>query len=59
MIFTLTPNIIWVIESRKMRWAGHVARMGMMRNAYKVLVCKPVLTADFPPFFGGVTFDVV
>jgi len=23
-----SPNIIWVIKSRRMRWAGHVARMG-------------------------------
>jgi hypothetical protein len=23
-----TPNIVWVIKSRRMRWAGHVARMG-------------------------------
>jgi hypothetical protein len=27
--------------SRKMRWAGHVARMGEMRNAYKILLGKP------------------
>jgi len=24
-----TPNIVWVIKSRRMRWAGHVARMGI------------------------------
>jgi hypothetical protein len=29
-----------VIKWRKMRWAGHVARMGEMRNAYKILVGK-------------------
>ena len=23
-----SPNIVWVIKSRRMRWAGHVARMG-------------------------------
>jgi hypothetical protein len=28
-------NIIRMIKSRKMRWAGHVAHMGEMRNAYK------------------------
>jgi hypothetical protein len=38
--FHATPNIIKVIKSRKMRWAGHVAHMGEMRNAYKVLVGK-------------------
>jgi len=31
-------HIIRVIKSRKMRWAGQVASMGEMRNAYKVLV---------------------
>jgi hypothetical protein len=35
-----TPNIIRVIKSRIMRWAGHVARMGEMKNAYKILVGK-------------------
>ena len=30
-----------VIKSRRMRWAGHVARMGEKRGAYKVLVGKP------------------
>jgi hypothetical protein len=30
-----------MIKSRKMRWAGHVARMGEMRNAYRILVGKP------------------
>jgi hypothetical protein len=28
-----SPNIIWVIKSRRMRWAGHVARMGEGRGA--------------------------
>jgi hypothetical protein len=32
---------IRVNKSRKMRWTGHVAYMGEMRNAYKVLVRKP------------------
>jgi hypothetical protein len=30
-----------VIKSRRMRWAGHVARMGEKRNAYRILVGKP------------------
>jgi len=30
------PNIILVIKSRRMRWAGHVARMGDRRSAYRV-----------------------
>jgi hypothetical protein len=32
------PNIVRVIKSRKMMWAGHVARMGEGRGAYRVLV---------------------
>jgi hypothetical protein len=36
-----SPNIIRVIKSRRMRWAGHVARMGEKRNAYRILVGKP------------------
>jgi hypothetical protein len=34
-----SPNIIRMINSRRMRWAGHVARMGK-RNAYRILVGK-------------------
>jgi hypothetical protein len=30
-----------MIKLRRMRWAGHVARMGEMINAYKILVGKP------------------
>ena len=33
-----SPNIIRVIRSRRMRWVGHVARMGDKRRAYSVLV---------------------
>jgi hypothetical protein len=33
-----SPNIIRVIKSRRMRWAGHVARMGEGRGAYMILV---------------------
>ena len=35
-----SPNIIWVIKSRRMRWAGHVAHMGERRGIYKVLMGK-------------------
>ena len=34
-------NIVRVIKSRRMRWAGHVARMGEERGVYRVLVGKP------------------
>jgi hypothetical protein len=36
-----SPSIIRKIKSRRMRWAGHVARMGEKRNAYRLLVGKP------------------
>jgi hypothetical protein len=35
------PSIITIIKSRRMRWEGHVARMGKNRNAYRLLVGKP------------------
>jgi hypothetical protein len=35
-----SPSIIRMIKSRRMRWAGHVARMGERRNAYRLLVGK-------------------
>jgi hypothetical protein len=36
-----SPSIIKIIKSRRMRWAGHVARMLEKRNAYRLLVGKP------------------
>ena len=36
-----SPNIVRVIKSRRMRWAGHVERMGEEKGAYRVLVGKP------------------
>jgi hypothetical protein len=35
------PNIIRVSKPRRMRWAGHVARMGEKRGAYRILVGRP------------------
>ena len=35
------PNIVRVVKSRRMRWAGHVAHMGEGRCVYRVLVGKP------------------
>jgi hypothetical protein len=35
------PNIVWVVKSRRMRWAGHVARMVEDRRVHGVLVGKP------------------
>ena len=36
-----SPNILWVIKSRRMRWELHVARMRERRGVYRVLVGKP------------------
>jgi hypothetical protein len=36
-----SPDFIRQVKSRRMRWAGHVARMGEERKLYKVLVGKP------------------
>jgi hypothetical protein len=35
------PNIVWVVKSRRMRWAGHVARMGEEKGVHRVLVGNP------------------
>jgi hypothetical protein len=36
-----SPSIIRIIKSKRMRWAGHIARMGEKRIAYRLLVGKP------------------
>jgi hypothetical protein len=36
-----SPNVIRMIKSRRMKWEGHVARMGEMRNACNILGGKP------------------
>ena len=36
-----SSNIVQVIKLRRMRWAGHVAHMGVERGVYRVLVGKP------------------
>jgi len=36
-----SSNVPWVIKSRRMRWAGHVARMEDRRGAYRVLMWRP------------------
>jgi hypothetical protein len=36
-----SPSIIRIIKSRKMRWAGHMERMGERRTSYGLLVGKP------------------
>jgi hypothetical protein len=36
-----SPSIIRVIKARRMRWAGHVARIGEVRGVYNILIGKP------------------
>jgi hypothetical protein len=36
-----SPNIIRVIKSRRMRWAGYIARRGERRGVYRIFVWKP------------------
>ena len=36
-----SPNIVKVINSRRLRWAGHVARMEESKSAFKILTGKP------------------
>ena len=36
-----SPNIVRVIQSRRLRWAGHVARIEEGRSAFKILIGKP------------------
>jgi hypothetical protein len=39
--FHSPPNKVKMIKARRIRWAGHIARMGETRNAYRILVGKP------------------
>jgi len=36
-----SPNIVRVIKSRRLTWAGHIARMEEGRSAFKILTGKP------------------
>ena len=36
-----SPNIVWVIKSRRLRWEGHVVRIEDGRSAFKILTRKP------------------
>jgi hypothetical protein len=36
-----SPSVIRMLKSRRMRWAGHGARVGEIRNAYRILVGNP------------------
>jgi hypothetical protein len=41
MICNSSPTVVWVIKSRRIRWAGDVARMRGGRRVYRFLVGKP------------------
>jgi hypothetical protein len=41
-----SPNIMWVIKSRRLRWAGHAACMGERKGAYWVLKGKNLMLGD-------------
>jgi hypothetical protein len=41
LVMYSSPSIIRIVKSRRMRSAGHVARMGEKRNVYRLLVGKP------------------
>jgi hypothetical protein len=36
-----SPSIMRIMKAKRMRWAGHVARIGEKRNAYRLLLGKP------------------
>ena len=40
-VLYFSPNILRVIKPRRMKWSGHVARMGEGRGIYRILVGKP------------------
>jgi hypothetical protein len=40
-VYENLKSIIRMIKSKRVRWAGHVARMGEKRNAYRILMGKP------------------
>jgi len=41
MVLYSSPNFMWMIKSRRMSWAGHVALTGKRRGTYRVSVRKP------------------
>ena len=46
--FNRSPNIVRVIKSRRLRWAGHVARMEECRSAFKILTGRPTSAGKWP-----------
>ena len=46
-----SPNTVWVIKSRRMRWVGHVARMGERRGVYRCGDSAPTTLLPAPVSF--------
>jgi hypothetical protein len=53
-----SPDIIRQVKSKRMRWAGHVARMGEDRKVYKVLVGKRPLLRPRRRWEDGIRMDL-
>jgi hypothetical protein len=53
-IYIYIYNFLRIIKSRRMRWAGHVARMGEKRNTYRILVRKPEGTRSLGIILSGI-----
>jgi hypothetical protein len=54
-----SPSIIRIMKSRRMRWAGHVARMGEKRNAYRLLVGKRPLVRPIHRWVDNIKMDLL
>jgi hypothetical protein len=54
-----SPSIIRIMKSRRMRWAGHVARMGEKRNAYRLLVGKRPLGRPTHRWVDNIKMDLL
>ena len=52
IVCTAPPHIVRVIKSRRLRWAGHVARMEEGRSAFKILSSRGQPTRGGPPIGG-------
>jgi hypothetical protein len=54
-----SPSIIRIIKSRRMRWAGHVARIGEKRNVYRILVGKRPLGRPRRRWIDNIKMDLL
>jgi hypothetical protein len=54
-----SPSIIRISKSRRMRWAGHVARMGEKRNVYRLLIGKRPLGRPRRRWIDNIKMDLL